>query len=49
MEMFMSVEPGFTAEGINLLTLEFDGSNSVVRRLFFNPDFVQAVRFLGQD
>lgn len=49
MEMFMSVEPGFAAEGINLLAIEFDGSNSQVRRLFFSPDFVQAVKFLGQD
>jgi hypothetical protein len=49
MEMFLSLEPGFTQEGINLLSLEFDGSNSYVRRLFFNPDFVQAMRFLGQD
>lgn len=49
MEMFLSVEPGFAAEGINLLALEFDGSNTCVRRLFFSPDFVQAMRFLGQD
>jgi hypothetical protein len=40
MEMFMSMEPGYAAEGINLLSLEFDGSNSFVRRLFFSPDFV---------
>ena len=49
MEMFLSLEPGFSQEGINLLSLEFDGSNSYVRRLFFNPDFVQAMRYLGQD
>ena len=49
MEMYLSKEPGFREEGINLLSLEFDGSNSYVRRLFFNPDFVQAIRFLGQD
>ena len=47
MEMYLSKEPGFREEGINLLSLEFDGSNSYVRRLFFNPDFVQAIRFLG--
>lgn len=40
METFLSQEPGFTQEGINLLCLEFDGSNSYVRRLFFSPDFV---------
>ena len=45
----MSNEPGYRAEGINLLTLEFDGSNSFVRRLFFSPDFVQAITFLGQE
>jgi hypothetical protein len=49
MEMFLSTEPGHNSEGINLLSLEFDGSNSFVRRLFFSPDFVQALRFLGQD
>ena len=49
MEVFLSNEPGYQSEGINLLTLEFDGSNSFVRRLFFSPDFVQALRFLGQD
>lgn len=49
MEMFLSTEPGYTQQGINLLLLEFDGSNSFVRRLFFNPDFIQAMRYLGQD
>ena len=49
MDMFLSREPGFVSDGINLLSLEFDGSNSFVRRLFFSPDFVQAIRFLGQD
>jgi hypothetical protein len=37
----MSKQPGFnTGDGINLLSLEFDGSNSFVRRLYFNHDFV---------
>ena len=49
MEVFLSNEPGYQSEGINLLTVEFDGSNSFVRRLFFSPDFVQAMRFLAQD
>jgi hypothetical protein len=49
MDVFLSNEPGHTTEGINLLTLEFDGSTSYVRRLFFSPDFVQAIKFLGQD
>ena len=49
LEVFLSNEPGYQSEGINLLSLEFDGSNSFVRRLFFSPDFVQALNFLGQD
>jgi hypothetical protein len=49
MEIYLSQEPGYQAEGINLLLIEFDGSNSSVRRLFFSPDFVQAIKFLGQD
>ena len=49
MEMFVSVEQGYEHEGINLTNLEFDGSNSFVRRLFFSQDFVQAFRFLAQD
>ena len=48
MEVFLSNEPGYQSEGINLLTLEFDGSNSFVRRLFFSPDFVQAIRAENQ-
>jgi len=40
MEMFLSLEPGYTQEGINLVSLEFDGSNSSVQRLFFSPDFI---------
>jgi hypothetical protein len=46
-DSFLSIEPGSTTEGINLVLLEFDGSNSFVRRLFFSPDFVQAIKFLG--
>ena len=49
MALFWSQEAGFKEEGINLLCLQFDGSNSTIRRLFFSPDFVQAIRFLGQD
>jgi hypothetical protein len=49
MEVYLSQETGFETEGINLLLTEFDGSNSTVRRMYFSPDFVQALKFLGQE
>ena len=49
LEMFLSCEEAAVGEQINLVTLEFDGSNTTVRRLVLDHDCIQALNFLGQD
>ena len=49
LEMHLSKEEDQVGEQINIVTLEFDGSNSYVRRLVLDHDCIQALNFLGQD
>ena len=49
LEMYLSKEEDQVGEQINIVTLEFDGSNSYVRRLVLDHDCIQALNFLGQD
>jgi len=47
LEMHLSKEDDQVGEQINIVTLEFDGSNSFVRRLVLDHDCIQALNFLG--
>lgn len=47
LEMHLSKEEDQVGEQINIVTLEFDGSNSFVRRLVLDHDCIQALNFLG--
>lgn len=49
LELFLSKEDDKVGEQVNIVTLEFDGSNSFVRRLILDHDCIQALNFLGQD